>query len=358
MKRMLRRILAAFVPVLAVGAGITARPANAASPPSIGQDPLAEHYELGHGLHLGETGFTLGGYGELSFKDLDRDQPTSLAVDHLSGFLWWDNGARLHFFTEADLEKPFQLAHGHSTTDDAHVVSERLYFDYSWLDTFKVRLGKFLTPVGRWNLNHAAPLTWTTSRPLITEATFPTNATGLMIYGTIPWLPDGIEYSIYGSTGDEIFRNHEVDTFKEAVGGRLSATVAPHLQVGVSYASFEQESDSDVRKELRGADFAWTWQRWQLSGEYDFRTLKHNHDSQDEQGLYVQLVAPLSERWYAVGRYERFYPQDADEPLNLYLAGAAFRPMPAVIIKGEYSVATENGPQVPAGFRASIAVLF
>lgn len=341
-------LLLAAAPVVAPSAAVT---------PSIGQDPLAEHYELGHGLRLG-SGFTLGGYGELSFDDVDQEQPTTLTLDHLSAFLWWDNGARLHFFTEADLQDALHLEKGHSTTDEARVVSERLYFDYAWLDELKFRIGKFLTPVGRWNLNHAAPLTWTTSRPLITEATFPTNATGAMVYGTLPWLTEGVEYSIYVSSGHEILKNDEVDAFEEAVGGRLSATLVPHLEVGVSYATFEQESNTDVRKELTGADFAWTLHRWEVSGEYDFRALRSNRDAQDEQGFYVQLVAPVVDQWYAVARYERFYPQESDEPLNFFLAGFAWRPLTALVVKGEYSHATENGPHVPAGLRASVAVLF
>jgi hypothetical protein len=130
------------------------------------------------------------------------------------------------------------------------------------------------------------------------------------------------------------------------------------MQIGVSYVTFEQESNTDVDKELSGVDFAWKSHGWEFSGEYDCRTLRRGHDATDEQGLYVQLVAPIVDQWYAVARYERFYPVDADEPLNLYLGGFAWRPMPVLVVKGEYSDATENGPHYPSGFRASIAVLF
>jgi hypothetical protein len=42
---------------------------------------------------------------------------------------------------------------------------ERLYLDYLHSDALATRLGKHLTPIGRWNLRHADPLVWTATRP-------------------------------------------------------------------------------------------------------------------------------------------------------------------------------------------------
>jgi hypothetical protein len=316
-------------------------------------------YVLGHGLHLGDSGFTLGGYGEASYAHVDDGDPDALELDALSAMLWWDGNGRLHFFSETELDDGLTFQDDRSVTGGARVVSERLYFDWVQNDALKFRLGKFLTPVGRWNVIHAAPLTWTTSRPLITVATFPTNATGVMVYGTLPGLSEGVEYAVYGSTGHELFENDEIDTFSEAVGGRLSATVLPNVQAGLSIANYEQESSADVHKQLYGVDFAWGWHRYELSGEFAWRTLSQEGSDEDEQGLYLQFVAPLSERWYGVMRYEHLH-HDADATdLNLYLGGIVWRPMPALSFKAEFSQATDRGElPVSDGFRASIAVLF
>ncbi|MFX6815264.1 hypothetical protein ABTH42_18965, partial [Acinetobacter baumannii] len=83
--------------------------------------------------------------------------------------------------------------------DGAHLDLERIYVDWAQADELKFRFGKFLTPVGRWNLIHAQPLVWTTSRPLTTEAAFPTNATGGMVFGTLSSIGQGLDYSVYGS---------------------------------------------------------------------------------------------------------------------------------------------------------------
>lgn len=326
--------------------------------PPIGQDPLAQHYMLGHGLGLGDTGFVLGGYGSVGWRDPDGADDWDVAADSLSAFLWWDGGGRWRFFSETELERGVVWRDDGVRTDESEVVSERLYVDYAWRDAMKFRVGKFLTPVGRWNIVHAAPLTWTTSRPLITEATFPTNATGAMVYGVLPWTADGIEYSVYASAGEEIFPEDDLDTFREAVGARLAGTILPHTQLGVSWAAFEQEADSDLRKQLFGADFEWRWRRFEVSGEFALRTLSGHESDRDEQGGYVQAVVPIVRQWFAVARYESFHQQGADRDLSLYLGGIAWRPRPPIVLKAEWTRATDNDAELPDGWRASFAVLF
>jgi hypothetical protein len=349
-------------PGLALGEETASAPSGQGSAPAatpgVGLDPVAQHYELGHGLRLGSSGFTLGGYGEITASDTGGHAPAELAVERLSAILWWDGGGRWHWFSEVELDRALVLTRDDAYTRDAEVVSERIYLDYVRADALEFRLGKFLTPVGRWNLIHAAPLTWTTSRPLITEATFPTNATGAMVYGVLPWMAEGVEYSLYASPGKEIFPEKGLDTFSEAFGGRLAATLLPHTQFGLSYANFEQEQEEDQRKHLFGADFAWTWKRFELSGELDYRSIQEREEQQDEQGAYVQLVAPLSTRLYAVTRYESFHASGARRDLNLYLGGLNYRYRPGIVFKAEYSNATDNDLRVPDGVLASFAVLF
>jgi hypothetical protein len=329
-----------------------------ADPPPIGQDPLAQHYAFGQGLRLGDSGFVLGGYGAVGWRDPDGADDWDMAVDSLSAFLWWDGGGRWRFFSETELERALVWRDDGVATREADVVSERLYVDYAWRDALKLRLGKFLTPVGRWNLVHAPPLTWTTSRPLITEATFPTNATGAMVYGVLPWGREGVEYSVYASAGEEVFPEDDLDPFREAIGARIAGEVLPHTELGVSWAAFEQEDQSDLRKQLFGVDLEWRWRRFEISGEFALRTLAGREGERDEQGGYVQAVVPIAGQWFAVGRYESFHQQDADRDLSLYLGGLAWRPRPALVLKAEWSRATDNDADLPDGWRASFAVLF
>lgn len=359
--------------LMLVGALLSALPASAlaqdraAEGTSFGLDPNANRYRLGEGLHLGDSGFVLGGYGtvstgqgEANHEGQSHDSEWRAGIDSLSAFLWWNGGGRWSFFSETELEDSLVARPGKLTARQSEVELERFYVDYAQNDRLKLRVGKFLTPVGRWNLIHASPLVWTGSRPLITETTFPTNATGAMVYGVLPWTSQGVEYSLYYSPGVELARDQEIDPFSEALGGHLSLTPLPYTQVGISYVNFEQEYTRDERKNLYGVDFIWARHRWEISGEFDYRTVSSRSTARDETGLYVQAVAPLTARLYAVARYETFRRTDAVRDLNLYLGGLNFRYSPAIVFKAEYSSATDTGDEVEIrdGFLASLAVLF
>lgn len=323
----------------------------------VGFDPMAQRYQLGHGLRLGDSGFVLGGYATASLAE-HAEAGDNARLDSLSGFLWWDGGGRWHAFSELEAENAIVADDDHATTRQAELELERLYVDYTASDLIKLRGGKFLTPVGRWNLIHASPLVWTTARPLITEKTFPTNATGAMVYGTLPWTEDGVEYSVYYSPGEELARDKDIDTFEEAVGAHLSFSPLPHLHAGVSYVNFEQRRSPDEHRNLYAFDAVWSWHRYEISGEYHYRLTQSGPDDRDERGFYVQAVAPLGERLYAVGRYESFHRSGAERDVNIYLGGFNYRLRPALIFKAEYSRATDNDLDVRDGLLGSIAVLF
>lgn len=355
---MLRRAAQALLLATALAAAPMPVLAQAPVEPEVGLDPMARHYELGQGLVLGDSGFTLGGYASASTGETGGDPAWRSTLDALSGFVWWDGGGRWHFFSEAELEDGLIAEPGNITVDEAYLGLERFYVDYTRSDRLKFRLGKFLTPVGRWNLVHAAPLVWTTSRPLVTEATFPTNATGAMVYGLLPWLREGLEYSLYASPGEELFPNPELDTFEEAYGGHLSTSISPELTLGLSFVDFEQRSATDERRKLYGLDFHWARRRYEISGEFAYRLTNLTNGQRDEQGGYLQFVAPLGERLYAVARYESFRDSSSARDLNLYLGGLNFRPRPGLALKAEYSRATDNDIDARDGFLASVAVLF
>jgi hypothetical protein len=342
---------------LAIAAMQPAVAAEPESPASAGFDPMAQRYQLGHGLPLGDSGAALGGYATLSAGDSEQAD-WRVGMDSLSAFLWWDSGGRWHFFSEAEIVDAVVATPDEMTTDEADVELERFYVDYVRTDLLKFRIGKFLTPVGRWNLIHASPLVWTTARPLITERTFPTNATGLMVYGTLPWTDDGVEYSVYYSPGIELAPESDLDTFEEALGAHVSVSPFEHAQLGFSLVSFEQEYSPDQHKTLYGLDFVWAHRRWELSAEAHYRIASDYGEERDERGVYVQAVAPLSERLYAVTRYETFRRSGSARDINVYLGGLNLRLKPAVVIKLEYSEATDTDIEVRDGVLASLAVLF
>lgn len=314
------------------------------------------NYRLGEGLRVADTGFSLGGYATASYQDLQH-APSRIALDNLSLFVWWQGEGRWKFFSEFDYENVLASNSFGQEGEDHYLALERLYLDYAVTDTTTVRAGKFLTPIGRWNLIHATPLVWTTSRPLITTQTFPTNATGLMVNGSLPGVAQGLEYSLYASNGTEFRPNPAQDTFSEALGAHVTIPVLADGQVGLSLAAFEQEKSPDEKKHLVGLDFVWSRNRTEISAEGVYR-FSDNGNEWDEKGAFGQLVVPLSAKLYAVGRYELFRKAQEAVTTHLWVAGLNYRVTPAIVLKAEWVGAKDNDIDAPEGFLSSVSILF
>jgi hypothetical protein len=332
---------------------VSPMPVFAATDNAVGQ---TWEYQPGDGWTVPHTDLTAGGYAS---SDLTKEssEPWTLDVSHLSLFLWWSGDSRFRFFSETDLENALTIQARRTSTDGAYLALERLYADWAQSDALNFRFGKFLTPIGRWNLIHAAPLVWTTSRPVMTVQAFPTNATGAMVYGTLTSVGAGLDYSIYGSIGKELRPDPDLDTFKEAFGAHVSYPLQPSLEIGFSFASYEEANEVGDHKNLIGVDGVWSQNGYEISGEAIYRT-SSEQGGMDERGGYIQGVAPLGKKFYAVGRYEYLLESHAIAPSNLWLAGVDYRWNRSLILKTEFSKAQHSLIQEPGGFLASVAALF
>jgi hypothetical protein len=311
-------------------------------------------YILGNGYQVPGTDWHLGGYATASFSDPESDR-ARIAVDNLSLFLWWQGEGRWKFFSEFEYENPISSRSDRLRSD--HYLSwERAYLDYALSDDISLRAGKFLTPIGRWNLIHATPLVWTTSRPLVTTLAFPTNMTGIMVTATVPSVAQGMELSLYGSTGGEIRPNPDIDPFTSALGAHVTFSLSGESQIGFSYADFEQEKTRPERKELVGIDGLWTHDRFELSGEAVYRSSNIGGAS-DEKGGFLQLAAPLTERLFLVERFETYKFSQDPHSTDMWVTGLNFRIRPSLVLKAEWVEARHNTIQAPDGFMTSISVL-
>ena len=316
-----------------------------------------DDYHLGSGWQIPGTDFRVGGYGTASYDRPDDATPRA-NLDNLSLFVWWEGDSRWKFFGEIEYEN-FARTRGASSArggKDDYLSLERLYADYALTDTIDLRGGKFLTPIGRWNLIHATPLVWTTSRPLTTYEPFPGNMTGLMVTGTLTHAVDGLEYTFYAAGTDDLRPNPDQDPFTAVFGAHATLPLSPNSQLGFSYADFEQARTRPERKQLVGVDYFWTRNRFELSAEGVYRFAENVRDA-DEKGAFVQLAAPLSERLFAVGRVEVFRGAHTADATRLWVAGLNFRITPALVLKAEWVGSRHNTLHAPDGFLSSISIL-
>jgi len=314
--------------------------------------PLGEiAYTPGRGLRLGSTRLTLGGYTNLT-ASRPEGGPTELDLDTLSMFVVWDPTPRFHLMSELQYRDVLEVTGGDVQRPRGDLTVERLYADFTYSDLVNVRAGIFLTPVGRWNLIHIAPLVWTSEQPLVTELPFDPSLTGAMLYGSV--FPAGgvLSYSLYGQFGEPIEGDPEFEPADHSAGARLEYTAEAGWSAGASYLASRRAGDV---RHLGGVDVLWSRPRIELMGEF---VVEDGAGGDGQWGVYLQSVFALTNRLYLVGRYEHFAYPAPDPSVNLITFGIAFRPLPAVVLKAEYLIADRRGPDSPPGFYSSIATLF
>ena len=307
-------------------------------------------YTPGRGLRLGDTGVTLGGYSNVNLTR-DEGHRALLSLDDLSLFVSWDPSTRLHLFSELEFEDLAQVDdHGHGGNPDYQFTTERLYGDFIVSDALTARVGKFLTPVGRWNEIHAQPLVWTTSRPLVTEVPFDTHTTGAMLFGTFFPSTGSVSYALYGQATDQFDPAPTVLPADRSGGARVAYAAPSSWSVGASYLAAETHG---AWRHLGGLDALVQRGRLEVMGE---AVVEEGADAQ--WGLYVQPVVETIPRVFLVGRYEHWEPVHGGTASNLFVGGFAYKPRPWLVLKTEYLAADHPAAESPPGFKCSVAILF
>jgi hypothetical protein len=330
----------------------------------------AESYELGEGYRLPWLGLTAGGYASVQANDLEN-QKARAAVQDLSLFLYSDPTPDWHFFSEIEVSNPLFLTSGGLSIRDADLDFERFYVDYNLAPRQTVRLGKFLTPIGRWNQIHADPLVWTVSRPLTTAAPFARNASGIQLYGSEPLAGSAIDYQVYLDDSSQLdptegheqtyidlnVRPNPASSFQQGSGMRLQyRTIDDALLVGLSAARYRLK-DLPSFKDLFGLDVFYTHNDMEISGESVYRQ-DEGSGGGEEWGGFIQLVAPIANSFYAIAYHERYKAELFSGVLNTTSFGITYRPKPALSIKLEYRNSWGQENLAPSGWLFSVATLF
>lgn len=372
--------------------------ALACAPAARSQAPSAGwEYEWGRGLRHEGLGLSLGGYVTAELQQLSG-QPSQARLSHASLFLWWEPVDRLKVFAEIDEENA--LARDRSVAPqrtpqawaDRRTSLQRLHASWSFGDALSVRGGRFLTPVGLWNTQHADPLTWTASRPLLTQAVFPYTVTGLMAQGRARLGEVQWDTAVYATRGAEWVGDPLQDRFERALGGRSVLAWGGQWQLGLSLARYEQSGSAGEPRVLSGLDLRWAADGFELSAEW-LRTATERAAparpvrpgqaggaagspgggsagspapgrrpvapvSVPTTGAYVQAVAPLGGRLHAVLRLETLDDTASPQTARQTTVALVWRPTPALSLKLEQQRSRGRSDLPARGTTASLSVLF
>jgi hypothetical protein len=347
-------LLAASCAAFAEGGGKPELPQPEQTPILISPTAIGDlEYRPGRGLRIGDTGFTLGGYSTVGVSRLEGAHG-QIGLDDLDLFVFFDPTPYLHFFSDTAFQHVFDLDDsGGGGTSQAQTSIERLYGELNLSDRANLRVGKFLTPVGLWNQIPAQPLTWTTSRPLVTMRPFDEHVAGGAFWGSLFPTDASLTYEAYGQFFDPLTSTTSISQADKSVGARLDFSTLGGWSIGGSYFAFTRH---DEWNQLGGADLFWQHDRWEVSSE----VLAGHGDPAGQRifGCYLQGVVELFAGVHAIARYEYYDPGANHAGIDLYDAGLAWRPFSILILKADYVAANVSSSFASPGFRASFALLF
>lgn len=297
--------------------------------------------------------FNIGGYTSASLT-VPRNSSVEAAVNEVSLIVRWEGDSRFKFFGELELEQPLSWNEDKRfNSKDTYFDLERLYLDYNLSEKLNLRAGRFLTPAGNWNLLHAAPLVWTSTRPLVTSRLFPASINGLMLYGSVPVQNHAFEYTFFVETLKDQNEDDDEIRYRDVGGARF--TLNNTYNTGLTLMTLRESDPRSPSYRLVGLDFTTNINRLELSGEAYYRFSETG--KKGGSGAYLQSAYNLGNNWYGLARLETFQ-SPLDGTAERWLIGATKQVTPNQRFKLEFVGGSGDLPDAPRGFVSSYAVLF
>lgn len=310
-----------------------------------------DEYTFGEGVQIGSLPLYVGGYisTDIEVKEYEnRYRLDDIAVLLYGGY------SKFSYLAEFEFKDFYTYIDTKDTSyseQDRSIHTERLYFDYNHDENFALRLGKYNSNIGFWNLLPINVLRETTSSPKSTYLIFPKFTTGVD--------------ASYNSYSDGVFSiNTTLQNNKSIDDGYNNYNIDEHYALGVAY-----EFDEYTLK-LNGGYFhsydedISEYYYMLLSGRYEsekvqvlaeFGSQRDNGNFSTKYAGYVQGVYRFTEKHIGIMRIESFQDVRNDKQDNMAIFGYTYRPLYPIAFKGEYQFHKVDDDNV---FLFSFSVLF
>jgi hypothetical protein len=322
-------------------------------------------YELGQGWHAGD--FYLSGYTDIEAVD-NFGASASLDLDDLSLFASGHVNQWMNPFMEAELSSRTLVRQG-GEVGHGNAIVERFYNDIIFSERDTLRIGKTLTPLGEWNLVHAAPLVPLVTRPYSTGEGFDLYMSG------ISWQHDPGSESIpslqfYWQPDTEWFKRPSSlapRNFHNVYGGHLSWPLGMIDKIGVS-AQHGQFIETGETFTLYGFNVSKTFGKLRLESEALTARFSGTvlpgasprlHDN--EAGIFVLAEYAIAPQWHGILEAEHYQDHMVDQASRSVTVAATYKPSVPTIWKLEYvhqAGVPASIAAMPTGITASFSFLF
>jgi len=312
-----------------------------------------DNYELGKGVRVASLPLYVGGYFSLEYRD--RDTQERYRVDDLA-LLIYGGYEKFSYMAEIEYKNLYvreQIGAEVESSSDTKLHLERLYVDYNYDDSYKLRVGKYNSPIGFWNLLPINVLRETTSNPQSTYNVFPKFTTGLGISHTS--YTQG-EFKIdlmlqHNEDFDDEYNNYKID---EHYGLNLlyeKEDLALKVNLGYFHTTENLTQRDSLYYFLLSARYE--SETYQLMAELGHQRLEDEVTT--EYAGYMQALYRFTPRHIAIFRAEAYNNKLTNTQDEIAIVAYTYRPLYPIAIKSEYQF---HSLELENQFLLSLSVLF
>ena len=297
-----------------------------------------DNYQLGEGVQIGKLPLFIGGYISADYKNTEDENRYRL--DDIS-LLAYGSYSRLSYMLEVEhknLHTKISTQNSSYTEQDKHIYRERLYVEYNFNENYILRVGKYNTPIGYWNLLPINILRETSSSPQSTNILYPKFTTGVgtsyLYYGTGELKVDLIVQD--NKDLDTEYNNYQTD---KHYGFGISYTKDDYsIKLNGGYFHYLQSLslDNDLYYLLISSKYE--TDKYQIICEAG--TQGSNNQTTTKYAAYAQGAYHFTEQHTGVMRIESYDKLDKKD--NILLVGYTYRPLYPIAIKSEYLFHSES----------------
>lgn len=311
----------------------------------------SREYQLGEGYNIPSTPLYIGGYATLDYLQR-QDNYNRFRVDELA-LLSYAQVDNLGYMADIQMKESYIKEWGKRESDYSsdEVSIERLYLNYTLNDVITLRLGKYNTPVGYWNMEPIAIFQASSSQPYLPFLLYPNYATALEISYANPLYSD-TTYTLSLQENrdlDERYNNFEVQSHY-LVGFEHGFSENLHVKINLGY--FRTIDALEFYYQLLALKYE--SDTFEITAELGRRTSIYT--TPVPYSFYLQGVYNIDEKSGIVSRFESYkVDEGAFRQERLGVLGYRFEPIAPLTFKIEYRLHSyKNESQI----RTSLSVMF
>lgn len=294
-------------------------------------------YTLGEGYKIGSLPLYIGGYFSADYQHISERNLNKFRIDDIA-FLGYGSVNKFSYMAEFEFKQFYINEWGgiSNHTFNKQLHTERLYVNYDYDENIALRVGKFNSPIGYWNMMPINVLRDTTSNPIVNLILYPKYTTGVDVSYT-SYEDSEIRLDIIAQNNtdiDDSYNNVKIDKHYAFGLEYIHDDVSFKLNSGYFHSKERIALSSDIYYTL--ASFKYDNETLKIMGEIGTQVSKQA--SVVPYDGYLQATYQLSEEHAGIIRFESYDSRAFNfaQKDNVILMGYTYRPIYPISLKVEY----------------------